>query len=184
MSELYTYETVVAERGKEALLRKLAWVIGYVLLFSVFIVWSATKGLSFPILTLGVLITGGAVLLTRKYMQVEYEYSVVGNTFYLSKIFGKRTRRSLLEIDLKRARLIAPCTEEYHSRAENMAPQQVVCATSTKDISDAWLILWDDEAEDEKMVLILEANDRLLSLLRKENPRAIPREITRLRSTQ
>ena len=177
VSELYTYETVVAQRGKDALLRKLAWILGYIFLFSTFIVWSATKGLSFPILTLGALVTGGAVLFTRKYMQVEYEYSVVGNSFYLSKIFGKRKRKAILEIDLKRARLIAPCTEEYRTQVEKMAPQRVVSATATKDTSHAWLILWDDEEADERMVLIFEANDKLLSILRRISPRALPREV-------
>ena len=176
MSELHTYETVVAEQGAGARLRRIAWILGYVFFFSLFIVLSATQGLSFPILTLGALATGGVVLFTWKYTGIEYEYSLVGNQLSVAKIYGKRKRKPLLEIDLKRARLIAPCTEEYRKEAEGMSPTQVTQAISKEDAPNRWLILWDDE-EDDTLVLIFEANDRLLSALRRENPRAIPREV-------
>lgn len=170
MSELQTYETVVKCQGKGTLLRKLAWILGYVILFSLFFVWSASQGLSLPILVLGALITGGFFLFTWKYAEIEYEYSLVANTFTLSKIYGKQRRKSICEIDLKRARLIAPCTEEYRKEAERMNPEQVIQAISKEDAPNRWLILWDDE-EDNTLVLILEANDRLLRALRRENPR-------------
>ena len=177
MNELQTYETVVTEQGRGAILRRLAWVLGYVIFFSLFIVWSATQGISFPILILGALLTGSAVLFTWKYTSLEYEYSVTGNYFSLAKIYGKRTRKAVWEIDLKRATLIAPCTEEYRSQAEKSSPSRILHVTSQADAPNTWLLLWNDEAEDANMVLIFEANDKLLSILRRVSPRALPREV-------
>lgn len=177
MGELQIYETVIREGGKRALLRKSLWIAGYAFLFSLFFVWSATQGLSFPILILGALITLAACLLTKRFTGIEYEYSLLGETMTVAKIYGKRQRRTLLEIPLKRARLIAPRTPDYQKQAEAMEPREIYRALSQPSAENQWMLLWDDEDDDGMLLLLFEADDRMLRHFRRENPRATVRQI-------
>lgn len=178
MGESQTCETVVSETGKGALLRKTLWIVGYVFLFSLFFIWSATQGLSFPILILGALVTLAVYLVTGRFMTIEYEYALLGEILTVAKIYGKRQRRTFLEINVKRARLIAPRTPDYQRQAEELGPKEIYRAISRPTAERQWLLLWEDEEAEGILLLLFEADDRMLRHLRRENPRATVRQAT------
>ncbi|MBQ9085739.1 MAG: hypothetical protein IJY47_00970 [Clostridia bacterium] len=176
MNELQSYEAIVPKKGKDALLRKGAWILGYIFWFSLFFVWSTLRDLDLPILILGILSTVAVILLTWKYAQIEYEYTLAGGSFFLAKIYGKRKRKTVLEANIKHARLIAPYTQDYVNQAESLSPKEILWAVSSPSAKNIWMLLWDDEEQDKRILLMFEAEERSLRILRQENPRAVARE--------
>ena len=124
------------------------------------------------LIVLAVLLTVILVMLTHKYLHVEFEYSFVGGELTVSKIYGKKKRKQLITHSLRDALLIAPATEEHLEHVDG----KLISALSTPDAEDA-LLLWLDVSKAERVVLLIESDERTIALCRRAAPAACSREL-------
>ena len=120
----------------------------------------------FTLLGLAVLI-----LLTKNFWYMEYEYSFYSGRFSLSKIYGKRSRRLLAELDAEQLLLVDYDTEDVRQTALRYADKPSVRAVSSVKHSPAMILVWEDEEKEYHRILI-ERDERLEQLLRRYAPRA------------
>ena len=178
MNSSQTYEKIVkaADTGKRLAL-KISAILSYTVLAVIFLL-VALNNLSFMvvILAMGALVTLGVVKVTWKYLQLEYEYSFSYGTLCIAKIYGKRTRKQIVEADIKSLVMIAPATDENIEKAERLEAEERLVAVSSNSADNIWLALTGDK--DEKRVLIFfEADERALGILKSLNPYAFSKRI-------
>ena len=173
--ESQTYEKLIRQKavGREFFPR-LVLILCYVAWLCLCVLILTRLKFSAALVVLLLALTVLLVLVTWKYVQIEYEYSIYGGSFFLAKIYGKKKRKELLEIDLKHATLIAPRTDEHLEKANAMNPHEIVWAVSSPKAKDLWMIVYPIN-EKENSLLFFEADERAIALLRRENPRATVR---------
>ncbi|MBP3333401.1 MAG: hypothetical protein J6M35_05070 [Clostridia bacterium] len=170
-TNLQTYDKLVRTSSEGKIRRKkLFAVIGYAFFFSVWLLFALnTPDLIVPIIVAGGLCTFALMMLTWKYFDVEYEYSIWYGTFTLAKIYAKKKRKNLLSADVKEFLLIAPATEEYVNKANHFEPKQTFYAISSKQAEDVWIFVTGGKDEPRNLVFF-EADERSLNMLRSANP--------------
>ena len=170
MNNSGTYEKIVKvkNRGKH-LAKKISVILAYALFFSIWLISAVnTPKKIVPIIVAGILATLLLVILTWKYLQVEYEYSFWYGNMSIAKIYAKRKRKAIIETEIKDLLLIAPATDEYILRAEHFEIEERVIAVSSENADDIWLAV--TGGKDERRVLIFfEADERSLAMLRAAN---------------
>lgn len=176
MNELRSYERLVRRKvtGKYVW-QRVGLIALYFVWLSIWFVIAIRFILNAPLVAFALLSTVLLVIFTWKLTIVEYEYTIVGGSFYLAQIYGKSRRKAILEAELSDAVLIAPYTEEYASRAEALSPTEILWATSATDAPNIWMLVWDADKE-ERLLLFFEADERSVRLLHHYNPRVTARE--------
>ena len=177
MSELQSYEKILKRKNEGAHRWKLiGWLFGYLNWVLIGSLCMAKLGMSAPILILLVLSTVILIRCTWKYTQVEWEYTLLDGILILDKIYGKKTRRSVFEGELKQAVLIAPYTEDFMRKAEEkLSVKKTIDATASEDTEDGWFLLFEEEGDG--LIVLLEADETMVRIFRQYNARATARRI-------
>ena len=127
MNEMQSYERLIRRKVTGIhVLQRLGLIVLYLLWLSIWFVVAVRWILNAPLIAFAILSTVLLVILTWRYTLVEFEYEIIGGTFYLSKIYAKSRRKALLEIELSDAVLIAPYTEDYVKRAQEFEPNDLL----------------------------------------------------------
>ncbi len=178
MSEFETYEQLIRQKTKGALLGKQIGLISlYLFWISLCFLFFVNIAPSASVLALTPLTTLLLIWLTWKYVVIEYEYILTGGVFRLTKIYGKRKRKPMLTADVKQALLIAPYTEETAKQAERLSPDEILWAVSDPSLDSVWFFAYRDEEEEKTILFFFEADERSLKILRRYNPRAVAKSI-------
>ena len=175
MENTQTYERIIKQAcvGRVLSTRILAY-IGYAvfaLIWLPFIIASLFQPL---LIVLSVLLTVILVVLTRKYLHVEFEYTFVSGELTVSKIYGKKKRKALFCAELRDAVLIAPATDDYVDKIEG----KVISALSAPTVEDALLLVF-DEGKSQRVTLLIESDERTVTLCRRASPAACAKELRR-----
>ena len=170
--ESQNYEKLLPQKATgRALLSYVLLVVGYLVWIGLWFVIFVRVAFSPALLAVAIALSVGLVMITRKYVQVEYEYAIYSGSFFVAKIYGKTKRKELAEIDLKQAVLIAPRTEEFLAQADRMRIDRVLWATTSSNANNVWMIVTPN-GEKSASLLFFEADEDALRILRRENPRA------------
>ena len=181
MNSNQTYEKVVKQCSeKKQNTNKALAIMGYSVFFAIWLVIGIFNlDILVPLAATGVLCTIALILLSWKYLDVEYEYALWYGSFEVAKIYSKKSRKTLLSAETKELLLIAPATEEYISK-------KIDCIRSLCDKGYADKILLSHDAlffnGFDKVPRINEkpTNQRVLELSReiltKESVRGAPRD--------
>ncbi len=177
MNDTQSYECLVKKKTEgKLLLAKIGLIACYALFAIIGVLLAVLLAKGHPALLLLVAVLDFCLwLFTWKLVNVEYEYAFISGTFYLSKIFGKATRREVFESELSRAVTVAPYSGQYKLDAEKQAPKRIISAISSKKAEDIWFILFESEGGTRTLILF-EADERSLKCLRHGCPRAVTRE--------
>ena len=178
MNSNQTYEKVVkkVEESKQRTNKALA-IIGYSLFFAIWIVIGILNlDILVPLVATGLLCTVALILLSWKYLDVEYEYALWYGSFEVAKIYSKKSRKNLLSAETKELLLVAPATEEYINKAEHFGIDRRIIATPSAEGENVWI--WVTGGKDEPRVLVyFEGDERLLGMLRSASPSVFVRKI-------
>ena len=177
MNSNQTYEKVVRkENEKKQRTNKMLALTGYSLFFAIWLaIGLFNLDILVPLAVTGMLCTVALILLSWKYLDVEYEYALWYGSFEVAKIYSKKSRKTLLSAETKELLLIAPATEEYISKAKHFEIDKEVNATSAES-DDSWILV--TGGKDEPRILVyFEADERLLGMLRAANPSVFVRKI-------
>ncbi len=171
MNTSQSYEKVVklSNKGKP-LIKKISAVMSYALIFVIWLVIGLNNpNIMAPALVFGALLTLVVVLITWKYLCVEYEYSFSYGTLGVAKIYAKKKRKLLIETEMRDLLIIAPATEEYIRKAEHFEIEKRIIAVSSENADNIWLVV--SGGKDERRVLVFfEADERSLAILKSANP--------------
>ncbi len=172
-----TYEKLVKQQPVGRLrAQRIGAIFGYLIWIGIGLTLLLRLGFSLLFLLLFPLSTVILILLTWKYLCVEFEYVLVSDCLFLSKIYGKKTRKAVLEVNLKHLLLAAPCTDEQRSRAEAFSPGEMIHAESRPDSDELWLMVFEGEGG-KRYLLYFDADETLIRFLRHANPRAVARDM-------
>ena len=180
MNEFSTYELVVAQKKEgKWLLARLALILLYISFVGMWLVIGFKFSLVVQLLALIPITTWILVFATWRYVAVEYEYSITSGELTFSKIFGNRSRRTVLRLYLRDAVLIAPLENEKEAaRATQYAPEIEFCAVSSMRAPDIYFALFEYEFKEHgkiqkrRAIFYFEATSRALTICRFYNPSA------------
>ena len=168
-SQTYDKLVEVSTEGK-ARTKKMLAVIGYALFFSIWIIFALNNPeVLIPVIIAGVLCTALLMVVSWKYLNVEYEYSIWYGSFELAKIYAKSKRKNLVSAEIKEFLLIAPATEEYVNKAYHFEPSNIFNAISSKDAENVWIFVTGGKDMPRNLVFF-EADERSLAMLKQANP--------------
>ena len=180
MSDFSTYEFAVRQRieGKWRLAR-----IGLITLYIGYVIGCLAMGLKLmiivPLLALIPVTLWMLVFFTWRFVSVEYEYSIVSGDLTFSKIYGGRSRRTVMSVPLRNAVRIAPLDGgEESARATAYRPEISFNAISSLKAPDVYFMLFEHPVKDGKKnssrraILYFEATAKCLQLCRFYNSSA------------
>ncbi len=171
MNNSQTYEKIVKVKntGKH-LAKKVTLAMCYLLFFAFWLSVALDSSTHFAaILLAGVLSTLLLIIITWKYLQLEYEYAFWYGRMSVSRIYGKKKRKTLLDIDVKHIIMIAEATDENIQRAEHLSPKRRIISVSSENADSLWLAVT-GEPNAPRNLVFFEADERLLGMLRSINP--------------
>ncbi len=172
------YECVITPKlTGSRILKRIAVIFGYLIFASFWFVLAMRVILNAYIVALAVFSTAILIALTWKYLKVEYEYSFESGILQLSKIYGKRKRKTLYEIELRTLLLAGEANEENLRRAEALNPTESIQFLSSERSDTAWFAVWDEE-KGKRMILYFEGNERIRLILRHYNSQALIRNFS------
>ncbi len=128
-------------------------------------------GLFFPSLALAAGIDLLAIAFTWRKTKPEYEYLVEAGEFSFSAIYGGKTRRTILTLDLTDAELIAPANGLYDSKLRDFAPQNEIFGVFTDEQKNYFMLFRNEN--DEPTVFYFHADSELVRVLRKYNAKTV-----------
>ena len=170
MANNQLYEKIVKVKNAKQTAKLVSTVIAYVIYLAVWVLAGILNPESSILIFIGgVLSCALIVFISFKYLFVEYEYSFCFSSLSVAKIYGKRTRKSLIHTEMSDLLIIAPATDENIQKAERFEPERRIIAVSSERADDIWLCV--TGGKDEPRVLIFfEADERSLSILRSAAP--------------
>ena len=175
MADLDNYEKLIPQGKKAGLPKKILFLCFYVLWVALGTVLSVKTGYYAAMLLLTCLTAWGWIWLTWPLAQIEWEYTLAAGTFYVAKIYGKKRRKEVLELEITNALMIAPLTEENQRKAEASGVSSTVSSVSDSSAENVWLMLF-ETAPDRRTLVLVDMDENMLRILRHSNPRATARD--------
>lgn len=174
MNEFNMYEYTVAQKNEgKWRVRRILLILGYIVFVAALLIIGLRTRLLAPLLALTPLAVWMIVFCTWRYVNVEYEYTVISGVFKLTHVFGGRSRKKILEIPIKDMTLIAPYNHEKPEtieKAENaikrFAPEKEYVAISSPESPDIYYALCANKDTEEKFIIWFEATDKALKIFK------------------
>ena len=177
MASTQLYEKIVKVKNAKQKAILISAILAYVLYFSIWIfIGILNPEKSILIFLFGALSCALIIIITWKYLFVEYEYCFCQGQLTVSKIYGKRKRKLLAETNMQKLLYIAPATDETINQAERYEPEKRLISVSSEYADNIWLLVTGEEDETRLMIFI-EADERALSILKSSAPHIFPKKI-------
>lgn len=123
--------------------------------------------------SLAYLVLGIVIFFTKKFLYVEYEYSFTNGLFEIDAIYQQKSRKKLVEFDIKDISLFAPLdSDEYKSCNYNKNNVQKVVKAVPKGSTDkVYCIVANKGAQ--KYMIYVTPDEELIDLCYMRNPRIV-----------
>jgi len=179
LNEFSTYEFVVAQKIEGRWIWAKAGLLFFYISFGITaLIMGIVTRLIAPMIALVPVCIWILVFFTWRYTNVEYEYSITSGELTFAKIYGNRSRRRVLTLQLRDAVRIAPLDNGEHSaKATAWKPELDFSAISSATAPDIYYILFEHKGsgkkgESKRAILYLEVTTRTLQICRFYNPSA------------
>jgi len=158
MNEFQAYEYTVKPRCDRALLvKRICLIVSYALLAVLVLALGVVTRIFVPLIALLPISIWVFVYFTWRYVDVEFEISVTSGVLTVSKIYGRRSRKTVFEAPIKVMSTIAPYTDENAEKIERFAPKISYSALSSSNSENAYFALFETE-EEEKAIFIFDTD--------------------------
>ncbi|MBQ9080961.1 MAG: hypothetical protein IJY27_07825 [Clostridia bacterium] len=173
MNEFSTYEYAVTPKNDRKMkLTKFWLILSYILFPLLFIIVFYMINLPWFIVFVVFATVLFIVTTWRRFVDVEYEYSITSGIVTFAKIFGNRSRKTVMEARIKDALIIAPLNDKIQkSRLDEYQPEVIYSALSSPDAEDGYFMTYEDE-EGHACAFLFEATAQTLKICRFYNPSA------------
>lgn len=174
MSDFESYEyIIIPKKDAKNRLKRALFIVLYLFFIIGWLFFGLLSKILVPLLALIPLTTWMLVFFTWRYVNVEYEYGVESGVITFSKIFGGRSRRRVLQFDLRDAERILPLNEHGTQRLlDDFAPSKEYSFINTPDNPDSLVALCVDE-DGNRLAISFTADSRLHKLIKIYNSSAI-----------
>ena len=178
MNEFSTYEFVVDQKVEGKWIWAKAGLLFFYISFGIAVVLlGIIYRLIAPMIAFVPISIWLLVFCTWRYTCVEYEYSITSGELTFAKVFGNRSRRRILTLDLRQAVRIAPLDNGEHSaKAAAWKPELEFSAISSPTAPDIYYILFEygngEKKEKRRAIFYFEATKRALQICRFYNSSA------------
>lgn len=170
MANTQFYEKIIKVKNAKQTAKLISGILLYILYLAIWtFIGILNPKSSMLIFVMGILSALLIILVTWKYLFLEYEYSFCQNTLTIAKIYGKRKRKTVIEVNMQKLALIASATDENIQSAEPLSPEQRIIAVSSEYAENIWLLVSGEENEP-RILIFIEADDRALSILKNNAP--------------
>lgn len=178
MNNPQIYEKIVkCENTPSRTVAKICAIAGYIC-FDLAWIWGIIEsGFNIGVIALAIITTAIIINITWKLFMLEYEYSFVGSSFSVAKIYAKSRRRTVAEAEIKDALFVAPATEENLARIAHYEISHTLYAISSDKAENVWFALFDEKEGKKRTCVYFEADDKTVSIFRKYNPHATARTL-------
>lgn len=183
------YEHIVKQNTEGTLFwRKVGLILAYIIIFTLptfLILMLCPPFFYVPFILVIITLTVIAYLLTWKYTNVEFEYSIFGDTISFVSIYGKRSRKGKLDICIKDFTEIGKYTDSAEKHLDEVIIEKDHLFISGLEAEHIYYGIFEDGGE--KSIVYFECTDKALALLKKYNPSAIrkaEREADKYRSVR
>lgn len=168
------YEHIVKQKREGGLLlKKIALIAAYLILLilpAFLILRFCPPFFWVPFFLVIITIVVIAYLMTWKYTNVEFEYSICGDSITFINIYGKKTRKGKLSIKIKDFSEIGKYTDAAEKHLDNVMIEKDYLFISSLDAEHLYYGLFEDDGE--RCIVYFECTDKALSSLKKYNPSA------------
>ena len=176
MSSTQIYERIVKVKNPKQTAKQISALLIYIIYLLTWIfIGILNPENSILIFAGGILSCALIVLITWKYLFLEYEYSFCQNTLTISKIYGKRKIKTLYDTDIQKLLLISEATDENIQKAEKLQPEDRIIAVSS-EYSNNIILLVSGVENEPRMLIFIESDERILSILKKNAPFAFAKK--------
>lgn len=177
MASTQLYEKIVKVKNAKQRVKLISAILSYILYFVIWVFIGFLNPEKLILIFIGGILSDVLIILvTWKYLFLEFEYSFYMNVLSIAKIYGKKKRSTVIEIDLNKLVFIAPATEESIANAERLEASSRIISVSSEYAENIWLLVTGEENEPRDMVFI-EADDRVLGILKSHAPAIFPKKI-------
>ncbi|NLK38890.1 MAG: hypothetical protein GX303_01400, partial [Clostridiales bacterium] len=122
------------------LFRRVLLIFGYIL-FVILLFVAIYVSNFIPLGALIPLFTWILIFFTWRYVSIVYEYTLISGHLTVSKIYGNRKRKVMLEVKLSDMTLIAPLNKDFSKRIELAAPVRKYKALSSEKSPNAYFAI-------------------------------------------
>ncbi|HHT54599.1 MAG TPA: hypothetical protein GX011_06720 [Clostridiales bacterium] len=180
MNELFSYEFTVSQKHEGRYFWARVFLLAaYVLYVIIVLLIGAMTRIVAPMLAFIPLSVWMLVFITWRYVNVDYEYSIVSGVLTFTKIYGNRSRKKITEIRLKDASAIAPLGDRLQkSRLEAWGAERVWSAMSSSSAKDAYFIIYVND-KNEKCAFLFEATEKALKICKYYNQSTVVTNVSR-----
>ncbi|MBE6633680.1 MAG: hypothetical protein E7620_04970 [Ruminococcaceae bacterium] len=162
----YVY-AVTPKKSKALTLKKLCMIAVYVVWVVGLIGIGAAVRIVAPLLAFIPVTLWMLIFFTWRYTQVSYEYSFWGGSLKVTKLYGDRTRRLLLDVKIRDLEGVF----SRGSKAWEALPEHSIHAASSEDAERLVAAVYRD-CKGERSVLYFEADEKARDILRYYNASA------------
>lgn len=171
------YEKIIKVKSATQKAKLISAVLSYVLYLMIWVFIGIFNPQKLILMVLGGILSDALIIfITLKYFFLEYEYSFCMNVLSIAKIYGKKKRKAIIDVNLKNLVFISPATKESIEKAEKFEPSARVIAVSSEYAESIWLLVTGDENEPRNIIFI-EADERALAILKSNAPSVFPKKI-------
>lgn len=115
---------------------------------------------------------------TFRYVQIEYEYTVVSGDISVNYIYGRKSRKEWLEpTSISNMSVIAPYRDDYKAAADEPDIVHRYEAVATKDHPDNYYGIFNN-AEGEKCMVMFQATNKALKIIAFHNRKAVVTKVS------
>ena len=110
---------------------------------------------------------------------MEYEYAVTNGDLDVDSIAGRRKRRRVLSMSVRRIALLAPATEKYQAELNSNSIRNVIDASISPKSEGLWFARYEDDAGVDTL-LLFNPNEKVLRALVRvipNNAKDVPPEL-------
>ena len=166
MNEFQSYEYTIKQKCEGMVLAKrICLIISYVLVSLIVFGLGVITKIFVPFLALLPLSLLVLIYFTWRYVDVEYEISVVSGILTMAKIYSGKSRKSIFEVRIKDMTAILPYNEKNYEKALRFSPTVEYRALSSANSGNAYFALFENEKE-EKAIFFFEPDGENGKILR------------------
>ena len=164
------YEYVVTPKMTPALrMKKVLFIMIYVVWGGGLLLVGSTVGKLFlPLLAFIPVTLWMLVFFTWKYTNVAYEYSFGGGNLTVNRLFGEKTRKKIIEVQIRDLTHVYSYDTDCQKKIKDFDADTEIMAASSMDAERLIAIFWTNE-DNKKFVLYFEADEKAMRILKYYN---------------
>lgn len=113
---------------------------------------------------------GLTIFFTKKFLFVEYEYSFTNGIFEIDAIYQRKTRKKIIEFEVKDTLLFAPI-DSNECKSSNITIQKTIDAVPKGNTDKVYCVIASNGAE--KTMINMVPNEDMIDLCYMKNPRIV-----------